>query len=263
MLVSGERKQWIQRFDVAKLLEKSVDLSYWKGDEQTKGVFFTDEYGYTLNKILAIRVKHDEKAPEVFYSFTAKNEEESVITEYPFKELSLKPKNHHLLFDELKLNKDKLDDIFRVPDTYESITIETDRLVGLLEKVNNKRELERSYLVFGLQENQMKFDIVRKKKKDRIVTFGEVINCKPITAADVIAAQKRMVEKPVEKPADKRKDGAVNAHTMLYVLKIFSAYSSILFKVGNGRIMITGDKQKEIEVPSPITEVVIALTKNY
>lgn len=258
------QQSWIQRFDVAKLLETSLDLSYWKGDEHTKGVFFTDEYGYTLNKVLAIRVKHNEEAPEVFYSFTAKNEDESVITSYPFEELELKPKNHHLLFNDLKLKKEEINNVFDVSYTYGETKVETEPLVQLLESVNSKRERERSFLSFKIKDGIGTFEIVRKKKKERIVSFREIIQCDKITAADVIAAQKNATNpNHIEaKKVEKEKVGAVNAHTMLYILKIFSSFKSVLFSFSHDRIMITGDKQKAIDVHLPIAEVVIALTKN-
>lgn len=257
-----KEKQWIQRFDVAMLLERALDMSYWKGDDHTKGVFFTDEYGYTLNKILAVRIKHDENAPEVFYSFSAENENEAVVTAYPFKDLAIKPKNHHLLFDDLKLKKEDMGQIFdKVPYTYGKVVLEVEPLAQLLEQVGTKRELERSVLSFDIEDSIGSFEIVRKKKKARLVTFKEVINCNRITAEDIIAVQRMSTSAPkVEK---KSNAGAVNAHTMLYVLKIFSSFKSVLFLFSHDRIMITGDKQKDKEAHLPAIEVVIALTKKH
>lgn len=264
----GEDNFWVQRFDVARILEENIDMNYWKGDDQTKGVFFTDEYGYTLNKVLGVRIKHDEAAPEVFYSFLAE-EEESVVLEYPFKDLAIKPKNHHLLFNSLQLKKNELPNIFDVPYTYENVKVEIEPLIKLLESVQNKRERERSFLHFSIQGETGHFKIVRKQKKERIVKFSEIIKCEKISPMDVIRAQKQTLEVEHLKSHNEKTEktpsnleGSVNAHSLHYLLKIFSSLQSVLFRFSHDRIMITGDKQELKDKQVPMIEAVIALTKN-
>lgn len=261
--------QWVQRFDVAKILENNIDLSYWKGDEQTKGVFFTDDYGYTLNKVMAIRVKHDESAPEVFYSFTASSEEDSVVTKYPFNDMEMKPKNHHLLFDELQLKKNELGNIFDTPYTYEKVKIDIEPLLRLLESVQNKRERERSFFHFEIQGDVGNFKIIRKQKKNKVVKFSDTIKCETITPSDVIKAQKQafnidhlIMSEVAATTYEPKVIGAVNAHSLHYLLKIFSSLESVHFRFSHDRIMITGDKHESNEKKMPSIEAVIALTKN-
>lgn len=233
----------MQRFHVAELLEKTLDVSSWKGDEHIKGVFFTGIHGVTANKVLAIRVKHTEhEAPEVFYSFSALDSDEhpKVSEDYPFQNMKVRPKKHFLLFDREEVKKPDLSKIFDYPYTFGKIKVASGEMKGVLDAVSNKRERERSIASVDIVDNKMKLRVLRPQAKRKKVLAEGTFDC------DVL-----------EEIADEEFRCFLNAHTLSYVLGIFSPFPYVLFHFGRDRIMIT----EENDGQNPNVEVVVSQIK--
>jgi hypothetical protein len=262
MTLAIKDSKWIKRFDVAKLLEDSLDMSYWKGDDCTKGVFFTDEYGYALNKVVAIRVHHDEDAPEVFYSFNEKDDEECgpVVTEYPYEELSLLPRKHHLLFEDTKVEKKNLDKVFERKEVLKSIQIEPKTIVEKIEEeIPNKRQRDRTQLKIKVRDNEVLFEAHKKKK----VTFSEIIKYDTITTRDIIELQQPTYDLSHWETDKKTNEinGAINAHTLCYLLHVFQDFNSVFLHFEENRVFIVGNPNDVNINGTPTIEVVVSLMK--
>jgi hypothetical protein len=262
-LSSLKTQQLVKRFDVAKLLESSLDMSYWKGDDCTKGVFFTDEYGYSLNKVVAIRVNHHEAAPEVFYSFNESEEEEggTVITTYPYKDLALLPRKHHLLFNEERIEKNNLDKVFERKEILKSISIKPNEVAETIEKqFPNKRQRDRTQLVMSVKDDELLLEATKKKK----VTFSEIVKYDTITSQDIIELQQPTYDLSHWKTDKKSNEikGAINAHTLCYLLHVFRSFNSVIFHFEEDRIfMVSNPTDTKTEV-APTIEVVVSLMKS-
>ena len=208
--------------DIAELLRKCVDEYEWKGDSHAHGVYFTDDKGYMLSKVLAARINHTvSEGGDLFYSFQRLDEEGFPIvkSEYPFQNLITKPKKHFLLFDKPNLSKERLHELFEVPFEY-SFKIEPKRFIELYEK-GTRRERERCAAKFVLEAGQLRVEIIRtQSRKSRIVhhVTMPILACEPTEAEGVFY---------------------INAHTILYVIEIFSSKPYVQLKVGSDRIMVT------------------------
>lgn len=230
------------RFDVAEFLENTLDVSAWKGDEHIKGVFFSDNHGHAVNKVLAVRIRHDENhAPSVFYSFGALDDDEhpKVSEEYPFQKMKVRPKKHFLLFDREEIKPPDLSKLFCIKEQAGKIKIKPQAIKDTLESISNKRERERSVAVITTGEKKMTLRVVRPQAKRKKILAENTWDC------DVL------------EEVNEDFCGNINAHTFSYVLGIFSAFPHIILHFGRDRIMITGENDDQ----KPNVEVVVSQTK--
>lgn len=244
MTVASNHK--VKRFDVACALESAFKHHDWKGDDHYKGVFFTDTKGYCVNKILAIRIEHEEKAPDVFYSFAAKNIDEKVMIEYPFSAMDMKPKKHHLLSERKELRKKELDSLFGNLGDCDEFKIAGHELFGILEEnVPSKRERDRTQVQLIRRAEDCRMEIVRHKKHEKEVIAKKEL---PITDYQFIEEEKIM------------KVAKLNANSLYTVLQLFPTKSEVSFCISRDRIKITGNLST-LEGRKAAVEVVLSQMK--
>lgn len=128
----------VKRIEIAELLERTLHEAEWKGDKEMCGVWFTDDRGYVLNKILGIQIKHVQRAPDVFYSFWQSTENQ-VQLDYPFLQMKKTPKKHHIIYDETEA--EELPNIFCFPDDYTHLKINIQPLVQFIENTLETKQL--------------------------------------------------------------------------------------------------------------------------
>lgn len=239
-----KREKRVRRFDIASILETAFEQNEWKGDEHHRGVFFTDDKGYCINKVLAIRAQHEEKAPKVFYSFFAPTIDEQVTLDFPYDEMELKPKKHHLLIDKKKMMEEDMDDLFTVSPIAGEMTIECDEVYKPIdESVPNKRERDRTQVHLKSLENGINMTVVRTKKSEQIIRYSR----------DLVCSELEWNDKNVYK-------GKINANTLHTVLQIFPRKTKVLFQFARDRMKLTGNLST-LEGEQSRVEVVIALMK--
>lgn len=237
-------KNRVRRFDIATILETAFINNEWKGDEHHKGVFFTDDKGYCVNKVLAVRAYHEEQAPKVFYSFLAKSIDEKVTIDFPFAEMNVTPKKHHLLFNDKTMTEELIDDLFSIDEAHSvcEVTV-SDISSPIVEVVPNKRERDRTQVHFTLSSHNMNFAVVREKKSEQIIHYEKANVCN--------------VDWNGEKGSRNIK---VNANTLFTVMNLFSEKTKVSFQFAHDRMKITGCLSTKEERTARV-EVVLSLLK--
>lgn len=234
----------IKRFDIASILETAFENNEWKGDNHHKGVFFTDDSGYCVNKVLAVRAEHEEQAPKVFYSFFAELIDEQVTLEYPYKDMEMKPKKHHLLIQSDELKEDELENVFTLTQVIcacEAIPQQTQNFI--CETVANKRLRDRAQFVFDVNKEKVMTKILQTKK-NRVIAQDE----------------KNMESDEILFESAESFKAIVNANTLHTVLSIFSQKTKVLFQFARDRMKITGSLSTSSSKQARV-EVVLALMK--
>lgn len=210
--------------DLAELLRSKIER--WAGDSHAHGVFFTDNRGFLLNKILAVRITRpaEERLEQsLFYSFHEMDAEDGfpkVEARYPFSDMIRTPKKHHLLFDRAHIDIATINSLFEVPfDIHCQFQIKP--VLDILDDVGNKRERDRSIARCKIDDEQLTIEIYRKSGRlSSKLAAGTITldGCKPLPIHAVFG---------------------VNAQTIAYVLEIFSAKTNVLLSVGSDRIKFT------------------------
>lgn len=228
----------VKRIDVALLMESAMAESEWKGDKQACGVFFTDDKGYCLNKVLAIRIKQVEQAPEVFYSFWQPLDK--VTTEYPYEDLKVQPKKHHLLSADSTTPKRDFDKMFLMSVIENELTFDvSDFISPITASLDTKRERDRSVTIIEIKmPNVINLIIAKEKKKEKQIFYTGEIN--------ILEMKSAIVEQVVK----------VNSATLYAVLKIFPDNSTVSFQFTHDRIKIIGASSNGSEI-----EIVLAQMK--
>lgn len=217
----------LRRFDVAQLLESAMTISEWKGDYNNFGVFFTHDKSYCLNKILAIRLISEERAPDVFYSFWHTSIEEKVTVDYPYNEMEYQPKKHHLLTEQKRIKQEELDSLFN-GEWSEPYVIELDEIVeGILKEIPKKRERERTQVCIALNQKQLSVELCKGKKEKRKCFLKRVY---PI--------QNEIAE-------IKNKDVVVGTSAFVAVMSVFGNKTEVSFQFSHDKIKITGEHIKD------------------
>lgn len=236
----------VKRFDVACALESAFEHHDWKGDNHYKGVFFTDTNGYCVNKILAIRIGHEEQAPEVFYSFTANTLDDKVMVEYPFNQMEMKPKKHHLLSERKELQRKELDQLFEQAEESDDLTLNNDEVfLPIAELVPNKRERDRTQIQFVCKESGCRMEIVRYKKHEKEILFKKDLPSDHYNFKDGDGFQRT---------------ARLNANTLHTVLQLFPRKSEVSFYISRDKMKITGNLST-LEGEKAAVEVVLAQMK--
>lgn len=236
----------VKRFDVACALESAFQHHDWKGDNHYKGVFFTDTNGYCVNKILAIRIGHGEQAPEVFYSFTANTLDEKVMVEYPFNQMEMKPKKHHLLSERKELQRKELDLLFEHVEESDELSLNNDEVfLPIAELVPNKRERDRTQVHFICKSSGCRMEIVRYKKHEKEILFKEELSLETYRFEEGEQIQKL---------------ARLNANTLHTVLQLFPRKSEVSFYISRDKMKITGNLST-LEGEKAAVEVVLAQMK--
>lgn len=236
----------VRRFDLACALETAFEQNEWKGDVHCKGVFFTDKRGYCVNKVLAIRIEHEEEAPDVFYSFHATCLDNKVVPTFPYQNMETKPKKHHLLINKEKIKKEDMDHLFVMDTPHDEVVFyNTELLESLSEKLPNKRERDRTQLHIIRKKVGVHFEIVRLKRNEK----------------DILSKQQIDTEKYLFHETDEQtRIAKVNANTLHTVLQIFEAKTEVSFRISHDRIKITGELST-LEGKKTQVDVVLALMK--
>lgn len=236
----------VRRLDVASALEELFENNDWKGDNHYKGVFFTDQNGYCLNKVLAIRIAHEEEAPEVFYSFATNAIDEKVEAKYPYRDMVMKPKKHHLLNEREELKRRELDALFTIQDACDVLSIEADEVFGSIkEALPNKRERDRTQACFVRMGSGCRFEVVRNKKHEK-----EFLVKKSLVPKQYI----------FNEDSDFQRVARVNANSLYTVLHLFPRKSEVSFYISHDKMKITGNLST-LEGEKTTVEVVLAQMK--
>lgn len=238
------REKRVRRFDIASIFEKAFEHNEWKGDKESKGVFFTDEAGYCINKVLAIRAQHEEEAPKVFYSFFAPSIDEQVTLDFPYTEMKANPKKHHLLFKKSTIGESEVGSLFDIDSIGELVIYNEDVCPTIQEVVPNKRERDRTQIHLKPNEEGIKMNLVRSKKNQQTTLHSFV--------APGIKGKFNNTQKY---------QATVNANTLHTVLRIFPEKTKVLFQFSHDRMKLTGNLLTEDKATSRV-EVVLALMKD-
>lgn len=234
----------VRRFDVATIMETAFEQHEWKGDAHHCGVFFTDTKGYCVNKVLAIRATHEEKAPQVFYSFFTKAIDEKVTKEYPYENMDKNPKKHHLLHTKPELTLRDMDHLFDIEEEQGFFTAATEEMCATIEeKIPNKRERDRAIANFELSKKEVAFALERNKKNVENELHKEILCTDELKWVP-----------------EKTSTVALNANTLHTVLRIFTGKTKVSFRVSHGKMKLTGCLSTE-EGEEALVEVVLSLMK--
>lgn len=224
------------RYEVAMLYKEHWPLLSWKGDDHTSGIYFDDEYGYLVERTYAVRIEHEEPAPPVFYvpAFEEEQDDE-VLTEFPYKEMVKKPNKYHYLFAGKELQQEELKAMFKTSLT-NSIEMDRDRLMELLQFVPKKRERDRSWLVLKRTERTTTAMIIQKKSEVYEVVRKMEIENEYVYDSNMIYV-------------------SMNANNVLHALNLFSFPGSVSFSKSHDRIILTSGAS------IPRVEAIISLPK--
>lgn len=238
------RRNKVRRFDVASILETAFENNVWKGENHHFGLFFTGDNAYCINKVLAIRARHEESAPHVFYSFHEESIEEKVTLEFPYDGMTRQPRKHHLLIERDTLKVSEVDPLFdEVPIVMKTDLVVEDNQKCIEEFIPNKRERDRTHIHYDIIKDSITMTLSRTKNGEEAILHTRVF---------VVA----------NTPFD-RKDtyrATVNANTLHTVLKIFPEKTKVSFIFSHDRMILTGKLSTEEGEQSQV-EAVIALMK--
>lgn len=224
----------VTRYHIALLLKKHWQLLSWKGDDHTNGIYFDEQHGYLVERTYAVRIKHDEPAPPVFYIPT-ETEEDEVDLDYPFTNMIKRPNKYHFLFSEKELPKEKISELFSgTGDFYANLEIEP--IKKILLTIAKKRERDRTWLVLKKANSTIEMFLTQKGKGGYEVLrkMEGKFQCLKTEDSYII----------------------VNANTLLHALNLFSSASSVLFFKLHDRIIVTSEES------IPRVEALIALPKD-
>lgn len=226
----------VSRYEIAKMMLDNWSLLSWKGDEHTKGVYFNSEYGYLVERTYSVRVRHEEPVAPVFYIPNVDGTtEEDVVAEYPYTDLTKITKNYHLLFQGEHLRDSMLDRLFNI-DSYCDVELPVEPLIRLLNKITNKRERDRSWLLLKISGNHTEIAIIDKKKEEPL--FIESFEITTEFGCNVNQGVIYMT---------------VNANTVLHALNLLNTAGTVLFSICSDKIKLTSNTS------SPNVEAVISI----
>jgi hypothetical protein len=141
-----------------------------------------------------------------------------------------------------------------------TIIIEPDSIVNEIEnQIPNKRQRDRTQLIMTVQDNEVLLEAHKKKK----VTFSEIVKYDTITSQDIIELQQTTYDLShwkTEKESDVI-EGAINAHTLCYLLHVFQNFNSVFFQFEKNRVFISGNPADAKIEFAPSIEVVVSLMK--
>lgn len=225
----------VTRYEIAATFKEHWPILNWKGDTHMIGVYFNQSYGYMIDRTYAVRMKHDEPVPSLFYvpAFDEEQEDE-VVEDYPYKELKKKPNKYNYLFLGDSLEEDRLKTLFEV-DTLCQFHFSRSQLLELTNLISKKRERDRALIQFEISGSSVLASLIIKGK---VVSYAE---------------------KEIEKGCLKNKDVAcikANANVIFHALHLFSLSKCILFSISRDRIILTD------ETTNPKIEAVISLPKD-
>lgn len=212
----------ISRYDVATFFSENWSLLNWKGDDHTKGVYFDNEYGYLIEPTYAVRVRHSEQAPAVFF-IPADNQitDAEVITSYPYENMTKITKKYNLLFQGNYLKDSTLGRLFDVKTDHHAI-LPAEPLIRLLNTITNKRERDRSLLLLTITGNDVEASLMEKKKEKAFINERF-----EITSDNACKEGEGMIYM------------TVNANTILHALSLFYSKGHIHFSISHDRIKLT------------------------
>lgn len=215
----------VSRYDAAMFMKEQWNEVIRKGDDHINGIYFTDQYGYVIERTFAIRIQHDECSPAVFYIPSLEEEvEDEVVVEYPYRSMIKKNKNFHVLFSGEYLPVNELESIFDTAWMTERGRIEIKPLIDLLLSIPNKRERDRARLRLTITGNKIEAEVIKKEKESLLV----------MKRLEMVAEYEDELETDVVYIT-------VNANTVLYILLHFTDCSRISFSNSHDRIILTNE----------------------
>jgi len=220
------------KFEIARLLQEKIDIASLKSDSHVKGVWFTDNYGVVLNKVMGIKIKHSDSffSESLFYSFVDTTDDGSALVceAYPFVDMLFKPKKHHLLFTETDVREKRLKDIFQI-EPYEIVTWNPKEIDAAIPEITNKRLREKT--------------ILRVRIESDISKLSCFVHTKNIKNAVKEASIKNIYQE-----GQGVSFFSINAFNLKAVLQLLSCYNTITLKISRNKIVITGDDHQEVEI---------------
>lgn len=231
----------ISRYEAAMAMKENWNVVIRKGDEHTNGIYFTNQYGYVIERTFAVRIQHDECSPAVFYIPSLEEEgEDEVVVEYPYHSLIKKNKNFHPLFCGEYLPVNELGSIFETEWMTDRGKIKAQPLIDMLLSIPNKRERDRSRLRLTITGNKIEAEVIKKEKESLLVM-----------------KRMEMIAESEDEPETDMVYITVNANTVLYILLHFTDCSIISFSNSHDRIILTN------EGSTPKVEGVISMSNKW
>ena len=211
----------VNRFEVAEFFKDTWELLCWKGNLHTKGVYFNDEFGYMIDRGFAVRKKHDEPAPPVFYVPGNDDDvDDEVYTEYPYTNMMKINRSFHPLFKGNYLPPDEIERIFAMDPAFE-FTMKLPNLQRLPVDIPVKRERDRAWVKLTIAENLTgSFEVYRQKEDiliDQNIEIFSLIGC------------------------NGRNENVIysNANTFLHVVSLFDKGEEVVVSVKSNKIKIS------------------------
>lgn len=236
ILLTERYGEVISRYDVVNLFNSQLPLLSWKGDEDAKGLYFNQDYGYLVERTYAVRVRHNEPAPSVFYK-PHDNEEGEVLTDYPYKDLTKVTKNYHHLFQTKELDEAMLEHLFNV-DFYDHVILPAAPLDTILRKVANKRQRDRCLFEIKREADEIRVSVI--ERANATVLFSESFK----TSTEIgYRENKGMLY------------SYLNANTVLHALNLFNLKGNVFFSISHDRIKLNS------YTSTPKVEAVISVPK--
>jgi hypothetical protein len=224
------------RYEVALHYKNHWPLLSRKGDEHTNGIYFDEKYGYLIERIYAVRIKHNEPVSPVFYtpSFEEDGEDE-VIIDFPFINMTKRPNKYNFLFQTEQLERKDLSYLFHQNTSFFA-EMPIEPLKRLLQTVAKKRERDRSWLVLKRSELYTKATIIRKEKE----------------------GYESLQKMEIENQCHEKQEILtiyINANTLLHALNLFSSVSTVSFFQTHDKIKLTSEES------TPKVEALISTPK--
>ena len=218
------------RYSIASLFKSIWSLLSWKGDKHTQGVYFNKEYGYVIQPTYAIRIKHDEPAPTVFYIPDTEDDlADEVVTEYPFNDLCKTTRDSWPLYQGSCLTVDELERIFEgTADDMYSFPIQP--LYELLAGVSNKRKRDRTMVHLKITGQHARVTLIDKKSEEPFLTIR----------LDIYSHHHSNDDRSV-------KEARVNANNMLHTLNFLKKGDVIHLGLYRDKIKITSFSTVHLE----------------
>ena len=158
----------ITRFDIANKYKEYWHLLCWKGEEHTKGVYFDDKYGYMIDTGLAVRIKHDEAAPPVFYVPGNDDDvDDEVFTSYPYTDMRKVNRSFHPLFKADELDPEQFDDLFFIESDIQ-LSLQLPALIDFEHILPVKRDRDRSWIKVTISDGEAGALVLNRQKEEKI-----------------------------------------------------------------------------------------------
>lgn len=218
------------RFDVAIFFREHWHLLSWKGDAHAKGIYFDREYGYLFDRGFAVRMKHNDPAPSVFFVPGYDDVEDEVYTEYPYTNMNKVNRSFYPLFTGNELHPEQFDDIFNLAEPVFQFSVKLPILCELEEMMPVKRERDRAWIKLTIKGEGGRALVLNRQKEEHLL--AEIIEIFPFMGCN----------------GEDEQNVYINANTLLHVMKMCGNEGVMNVSVGKHTVKISNNSTfKNIE----------------